>query len=54
MTKAKMWVALAGTVVTALLQAGLTGRPQQVLTVLAAVLTALLVYLTPNKPVPPT
>jgi hypothetical protein len=50
---AKFFVALAGAAVTAALQLGLTGRPAQVLTVVAAVVAAGAVYAVPNTPTPP-
>jgi hypothetical protein len=46
---AKFIVAVIGAGVTAALQLGLTGTAQQALTVLAAVVTAAAVYLTPNQ-----
>lgn len=50
MKYAKFFVAVAGAAITAALQLGLSGSAQQVLTVLAAVVTAAAVYLTPNQP----
>jgi hypothetical protein len=47
---AKAVVAILGGGVTAALGLGLTGTTQQVLTVVAAMLTAAAVYLVPNEP----
>jgi len=50
MSALKALVAVLGAAVTAALGLGLSGTVQNVLTVIAAALTALGVYLVPNKP----